>query len=46
MCGRFTLFSDYQEIIDRFDIESSIEEGQYIQSYKYCSITASIGCYK
>ncbi|WP_080847706.1 SOS response-associated peptidase [Cytobacillus gottheilii] len=33
MCGRFTLFSDYEEIIERFDIEAAIDEEQYIQSY-------------
>ncbi|MGD6941502.1 SOS response-associated peptidase [Cytobacillus gottheilii] len=33
MCGRFTLFSDYEEIIDRFDIEAAIDEAQHIRSY-------------
>ncbi|MFS0574776.1 SOS response-associated peptidase [Sporosarcina sp. 179-K 3D1 HS] len=33
MCGRFTLFAPYYEIIKRFDIESAFEESDYIPSY-------------
>ena len=33
MCGRFTLFADFQEIIDRFDIEAAIQEELYTPSY-------------
>lgn len=33
MCGRFTLFAPYYEIIDRFDIESAFSESDYIPSY-------------
>ena len=33
MCGRFTLFAPYYEIIDRFDIESAFAENDYIPSY-------------
>ncbi|WP_252502563.1 SOS response-associated peptidase [Sporosarcina sp. Marseille-Q4943] len=33
MCGRFTLFAPYYEIIDRFDIESAFSENDYIPSY-------------
>lgn len=33
MCGRFTLFAPYYEVIDRFDIESAFSESDYIQSY-------------
>ncbi|MGN7388386.1 SOS response-associated peptidase [Sporosarcina sp. SAFN-015] len=33
MCGRFTLFAPYYEIIDRFDIESAFAESDYIPSY-------------
>ena len=33
MCGRFTLFAPYDEIIERFDIETAFEENDYIPSY-------------
>ena len=33
MCGRFTLFAPYYEIIDRFDIESAFAESDYVPSY-------------
>ncbi|MCM3711316.1 SOS response-associated peptidase [Sporosarcina luteola] len=33
MCGRFTLFAPYYDIIDRFDIESAFAESDYIPSY-------------
>lgn len=33
MCGRFTLFAPYYEIVERFNIESALEEHQYIPSY-------------
>jgi len=33
MCGRFTLFAPYYEIIERFDIESAFSESDYIPSY-------------
>lgn len=33
MCGRFTLFADFNEIIDRFAIEAAIEEELYEPSY-------------
>ncbi len=33
MCGRFTLFAPYYEIIERFDIESAFPESDYIPSY-------------
>jgi putative SOS response-associated peptidase YedK len=33
MCGRFTLFADFNEIIDRFAIEAAIEEELYNPSY-------------
>ncbi|WP_303984222.1 SOS response-associated peptidase [Niallia circulans] len=29
MCGRFTLFTDFETIIDRFNIDSAIEESLY-----------------
>lgn len=29
MCGRFTLFADYNDILDRFDIDASIAEELY-----------------
>lgn len=29
MCGRFTLFADYYDILDRFDIDASIAEDLY-----------------
>lgn len=33
MCGRFTLYSDFEDILNRFDIEHSIFEYEYVQSY-------------
>ncbi len=33
VCGRFTLFAPYYEIIERFDIEATFPEGDYRPSY-------------
>ncbi|MDN4606953.1 SOS response-associated peptidase [Sporosarcina highlanderae] len=33
MCGRFTLFAPYYEIMDRFRIEAAFEESDYMPSY-------------
>lgn len=33
MCGRYTLFANYQDIIERFAIEAAINEEFYIPSY-------------
>ena len=33
MCGRFTLFSTYETIIQRFRIGSAIDETDYLASY-------------
>ena len=33
MCGRFTLFASFNDIIDRFNIEQSIEEELYNPNY-------------
>ncbi|MCQ6280400.1 SOS response-associated peptidase [Bacillus sp. EB600] len=33
MCGRFTLFANYNDIIDRFDIQAAIQEELYLPSY-------------
>lgn len=33
MCGRFTLFTDFGTIIDRFNIDSAIEESLYNPNY-------------
>ncbi|MBD3109758.1 SOS response-associated peptidase [Bacillus sp. AGMB 02131] len=33
MCGRYTLFTKYEDIINRFHIEAGITEDEYIQSY-------------
>lgn len=33
MCGRFTLFAPYFEVIERFDIVTAFAESDYIQSY-------------
>ncbi|ALC82339.1 MULTISPECIES: SOS response-associated peptidase [Bacillus] len=33
MCGRFTLYSDFDDILNRFDIELSNLEYDYVQSY-------------
>ncbi|MGN8842477.1 SOS response-associated peptidase [Niallia sp. HCP3S3_B10] len=33
MCGRFTLFTDFGTIIDRFNIDSAIEESHYNPNY-------------
>lgn len=33
MCGRFTLFAEFDDILDRFDIEAAIEQDIYIPSF-------------
>lgn len=33
MCGRYTLFAEFDEILDRFDIEVSIDQELYNPSY-------------
>ncbi|MDR4886952.1 SOS response-associated peptidase [Fredinandcohnia sp. QZ13] len=33
MCGRFTLFAEFDDILNRFDIETTIEQDLYIPSY-------------
>ena len=33
MCGRFTLFAPYYDIVERFDIEAAFEESDYVPSY-------------
>ncbi|MDW0117116.1 SOS response-associated peptidase [Sporosarcina thermotolerans] len=33
MCGRFTLFAPYYEIMERFRIEAAFEESDYVPSY-------------
>lgn len=33
MCGRFTLFAEYDDIINRFDIEAAIVQDLYLPSY-------------
>ncbi|HWJ78590.1 MAG TPA: SOS response-associated peptidase [Niallia sp.] len=33
MCGRFTLFTHFETIVDRFNIESAIEESLYNPNY-------------
>jgi putative SOS response-associated peptidase YedK len=33
MCGRFTLFAEYDDILNRFDIEAAIEQDLYQPSY-------------
>lgn len=33
MCGRFTLFSDYETLIDQFQIEAAFDESNYHYSY-------------
>ncbi|WP_456279282.1 SOS response-associated peptidase [Bacillus sp. AK128] len=33
MCGRFTLYSDFEEIIERFMIDEAIQQELYKQSY-------------
>ncbi|MGP1907134.1 SOS response-associated peptidase [Metabacillus sp. JX24] len=33
MCGRYTLFAEYAELVDRFQIGAAIEEDQYAISY-------------
>lgn len=33
MCGRFTLFANYQDIIERFNIEAAIQEDLYLPNY-------------
>ncbi len=33
MCGRFTLFAEFDDILERFDIEAAIEQDLYIPSF-------------
>ncbi|MFD1778274.1 SOS response-associated peptidase [Fredinandcohnia salidurans] len=33
MCGRFTLFAEYDDILNRFDIEAAMEQDLFQQSY-------------
>ncbi|MCM3594681.1 SOS response-associated peptidase [Metabacillus idriensis] len=33
MCGRYTLFSEYADLVDRFHIGAAIEEDEYVYSY-------------
>lgn len=33
MCGRYTLFAEYAELVERFQIGAAIEEDQYVISY-------------
>ncbi|RFB18164.1 SOS response-associated peptidase [Bacillus sp. HNG] len=33
MCGRFTLFAEFDDILNRFDIEATIEQDLYIPSF-------------
>ncbi|MEK3995915.1 SOS response-associated peptidase family protein [Psychrobacillus sp. FSL K6-2365] len=33
MSGRYTLFTDFESLIDRFDIEYSMEEDLFMPSY-------------
>ncbi|MEH7238282.1 SOS response-associated peptidase [Bacillus sp. JJ1562] len=33
MCGRFTLFAEFDDILNRFDIEAAIEQDLFIPSY-------------
>lgn len=33
MCGRFTLFAEYEDIMNRFDIEAAIEQDLYNPSF-------------
>lgn len=33
ICGRFTLFAEFPDIIERFDIKSSISEDLYHPNY-------------
>ncbi len=33
MCGRFTLFADFKDIIERFEIEAALQEELYNPSY-------------
>ncbi|GGA29263.1 SOS response-associated peptidase [Psychrobacillus lasiicapitis] len=33
MCGRYTLFTDFESLLERFDIEYSMEEDLFIPSY-------------
>lgn len=37
MCGRFTLFADFNDILERFDIDVAFEEGLYRQNYNVAS---------
>ncbi|TDL80210.1 SOS response-associated peptidase [Peribacillus frigoritolerans] len=33
MCGRYTLFAEYADLVDRFQIGAAIEEDEYVYSY-------------
>ncbi|MFJ7826665.1 SOS response-associated peptidase family protein [Psychrobacillus sp. NPDC096623] len=33
MCGRFTLFADYEQFLERFDIDAAFEESDYSPNF-------------
>ncbi|MFY0759416.1 SOS response-associated peptidase [Metabacillus dongyingensis] len=33
MCGRYTLFAEYSDLVDRFHIGAAIDEDEYVYSY-------------
>ncbi|WP_032723894.1 SOS response-associated peptidase family protein, partial [Bacillus subtilis] len=33
MCGKFTLFSEFDDIIEQFNIDQFLPEGEYHPSY-------------
>lgn len=33
MCGRFTLFADYEQILERFDVDVAFDEENYSPNF-------------
>lgn len=33
MCGRFTLFADYEQILERFDVDVAFDEEKYSPNF-------------
>jgi len=33
MCGRFTLFADYEQILERFDVDVAFDEENYFPNF-------------
>lgn len=46
MCGRFTLFATFEEIIDQFDIQKAFDEYYYTAIIDNCPYAKGSGNYQ